>query len=78
MIPYELGSKACFDTDTFNGRPLGTDCFDVMFTLNTVRPVSDAVAPPVERIQHTFPYFGAKYGTSEQTGLAPISTGFDA
>jgi hypothetical protein len=76
MLPYEIGTPAVFSLSEFNGRPLGTDAFDVMLTLGANVPVMDAVHPDRSKIQDGFPYFGAAYSKAEQAGLAPISTGF--
>jgi hypothetical protein len=78
ILPYELDTPAVFTVERFNGRPLATDGFDVMLTLAANHPIADGVAPPADRILNQFPYYGAPYSSSEQAGLAPISTGFDA
>jgi hypothetical protein len=78
MLPYELGTEAVFDLAGFNGRPLGQDAYDVMLSLGANRPLADGVAPPIDRIQAEFPYYGEPYSKAEQADLAPISTGFEA
>ena len=54
------------------GRPLGTDAFDVMFTLAANTPIADGVAPDTARLQSSFPYYGAPYDHAEQEGFRPI------
>ena len=34
ILPYEMGTPATFSVTSFNGRPLGTDAFDVMLTIS--------------------------------------------
>lgn len=76
MLPYELGSDAAFGLAAFNGRPLGTDAYDVMLTLGANRPITDGVSPDVSRISTEFPYYGRRFSKEEQAELEPISTGF--
>jgi Domain of unknown function (DUF4331) len=72
MLPYEIGTEASFTREKFNGRPLGTDAFDVMFTLAANTPIADGVAPDTGRLQESFPYYGAPYDKAEQEGFRPI------
>jgi hypothetical protein len=78
VLPYDLGTKASFETVRFNGRPLVQDAYDVMLTLGANRPIADGVAPPLDRILREFPYYGEPYSRAEQADLSPISTGFEA
>jgi hypothetical protein len=55
MLPYELGTKAAFGLSTFNGRPLGTDAYDIMLSLSANRPIMDGVAPDRDKIRGEFP-----------------------
>jgi hypothetical protein len=76
VLRYEIGTPAVFSLTEFNGRPLGSDAFDVMLTLGANVPIVDGVHPDHSRILESFPYFGPSYSKTEQAGLAPISTGF--
>jgi hypothetical protein len=78
MLPYEMGTPARFDLEVFNGRPLGTDGYDVMLSLGAGRPIADGVAPPQDRIIDRFPYYGRPYSRTEQADLAPMNSGFEA
>jgi hypothetical protein len=69
-------SDAAFGLAAFNGRPLGTDAYDVMLTLGANRPITDGVSPDVSRISGEFPYYGRPFSKEEQAELQPISTGF--
>jgi hypothetical protein len=72
VLPYTVGSAAMFTTETINGRPLGTDAFDVMASLAAGRSLGDGVAPDVSRLLDVFPYCGPPYTTVEQRGLSPM------
>jgi hypothetical protein len=72
MLPYELGTKAAFTVESFNGRPLGDDVMDVMLTLAANTPIADGATPDISRIRGEFPYFGAPYAKSEQVGVTPV------
>jgi hypothetical protein len=72
MLPYTIGTRAVFDKDTFNGRPLGADAFDAMLSLGVNSPIRDGVGPAANRIVDAFPYYGAPFDKSEQTGLTAI------
>jgi Domain of unknown function (DUF4331) len=72
VLPYRIGSKAQFDVDDFNGRPLGTDAFDVMLSLASNIPIADGVGPDLARIRPEFPYCGEPYDDSEQAGMRPL------
>jgi hypothetical protein len=76
MLPYELGTRATFGLSAFNGRPLGTDAYDIMLSLSANRPIVDGVGPDRNKINNEFPYYGERYSKEEQVGLEPISTGF--
>ncbi len=76
MLPYELGTDAAFGLAAFNGRPLGTDAYDVVLTLGANRPITDGVSPDVSRISGEFPYYGRPFYKEEQAELQPISTEF--
>jgi hypothetical protein len=72
LLPYELGTKAAFTVESFNGRPLVEDVMDVMLTLASNRPLADGVAPDPSRIRSEFPYFGDPYTENEQVGVTPV------
>jgi hypothetical protein len=72
MLPYELGTKAAFTVERFNGRPLGDDVMDVMLTLAANKPIADGATPDISRIRGEFPYFGEPYEKSEQMGVTPV------
>jgi hypothetical protein len=66
VLPYTLGSAAMFTTETINGRPLGTDAFDVMVSLAAGRSLGDGVAPDLSRLRSVFPYYWPPYTAAEQ------------
>jgi hypothetical protein len=72
VLPYELGSKASFTVDRFNGRPLVTDALDVMFSLAANMPIADGVSPDTSRAISSFPYYGRPFNSEEQADLQPI------
>jgi Domain of unknown function (DUF4331) len=72
LLPYELGSHACFSAERFNGRFLTDDAYDAMLTLATNTVVEDGVAPDATRIRTDFPYYGLPFSSAEQAGLGPI------
>ncbi|MYS23693.1 protein of unknown function [Streptomyces sp. DvalAA-14] len=72
VLPYEIGTEAEFTLDRFNGRPLGTDAFDIMLTLGAGTPVADGVSPDAPRARAEFPYVGLPYDDTEQSGLRPL------
>lgn len=71
-LPYELGTPARFDQDSFNGRPLSDDAMDVMLTLVSNKPLADGVAPDQSRTRKEFPYYGEPYTKEEQAGVTPV------
>jgi hypothetical protein len=72
LLPYEIGTKAKFSTESFNGRSLTDDGYDVMLSLATNTEVHDGVAPNRARAQADFPYYGAPFTKHEQAGLQAI------
>jgi Domain of unknown function (DUF4331) len=72
VLPYALGTEARFEVAEFNGRSLTDDAYDVMVSLATNAAVSDGVSPAAQRVIAEFPYYGAPFSASEQTGLKPI------
>jgi hypothetical protein len=72
LLPYELGTKAFFSVEGFNGRYLTDDAYDVMLSLATNTVVKDGVAPDTTRTQPGFPYYGLPFSRTEQAGLKPI------
>jgi hypothetical protein len=70
VLPYELGTRASFDCDGFNGRPLTDDALDVILRLATNTSGVDGKAPEIARIRDEFPYFGKPYSGIEQVGIA--------
>lgn len=72
ILPYVVGTIAHFDAQTFNGRALTDDAYDVMITLATNTPVADGVSPNASRTRSEFPYYGKPFSPAEQAGLAPI------
>jgi hypothetical protein len=71
VLPYELGTRASFDCDGFNGRPLTDDATDVILRLATNISLVDGIAPGIARTRDEFPYFGEPYSKIEQVGIAP-------
>jgi hypothetical protein len=71
-LPYELGTRAAFGVDRFNGRVLGDDALDVMLTLAANTPIASGLAPDRDRMRKDFPYYGAPYSAEEQVGLMPM------
>jgi hypothetical protein len=71
-LPYELGSRAAFEVDNFNGRVLGDDALDVMLTLAANTPIVNGLASDRARIRKDFPYYGAPYTAEEQVGMTPL------
>ncbi len=71
-LPYELGTRAVFSREVFNGRPLTDDAMDVMLTLASNKPLADGVAPELTRIRKEFPYYGDPYTQTEQVGVKPV------
>jgi hypothetical protein len=71
VLPYELGTRASFDCDGFNGRPLTDDAMDVILRLATNTTGVDGMAPEIPRARDEFPYFGKSYSDNEQAGIAP-------
>jgi hypothetical protein len=74
MLPYELGTVASFAQPRFNGRALGDDVYDVMWTLAANTPIADGVAPDKSRIAPDFPYYGEPYREQEQAGLSSMQS----
>jgi hypothetical protein len=74
MLPYELGTAASFAQPKFNGRALGDDVYDVMWTLAASTPIADGVAPDKSRIVPDFPYYGRPYTELEQEGLSSLQS----
>jgi hypothetical protein len=72
LLPYELGTRAQFSKNGFNGRYLTDDAYDTMLSLATNTSVSDGVAPNAGRTRPDFPYYGEPFNKSEQAGLRPI------
>ena len=72
MLPYSIGTQASFEVARFNGRPLTADAYDVMVSLATNRAVADGAAPAADRVISEFPYYGARYSSTEQAGLTAI------
>jgi hypothetical protein len=72
-LPYELGTSAAFEVASFNGRALGDDVMDVMFTLASNTPLADGLTPDRGRIRKDFPYYGAPYTAEEQAGMTPLA-----
>ena len=72
LLPYELGTKASFTINAFNGRPLADDALDVMFSLAANTTISDGVSPDRDKLLKTFPYYGLPYSKEEQHGLEAI------
>jgi hypothetical protein len=72
LLPYELGTKAQFSEEVFNGRYLTDDAYDVMLSLATNTTVKDGVGPNAARTRLDFPYYGEPFSRSEQEGLGPI------
>jgi hypothetical protein len=72
VLPYRIGTPAQFSVDEFNGRPLGSDAFDVMLSLASNIPIADGVGPDLARIRSEFPYCGEPYDASEQAGMRPL------
>jgi hypothetical protein len=72
LLPYELSTQAKFSTESFNGRSLTDDAYDVMLSLATNTEVHDGVAPNRARVQPEFPYYGAPFTKKEQAGLQAI------
>ena len=56
LLPYEVGTQAKFSTESFNGRSLTDDAYDVMLSLATNTEVHDGVAPNRARTRPDFPY----------------------
>ena len=71
-LPYELGTRAAFAVNSFNGRALGDDAMDVMLTLAANKPIADGLAPDRGRIRKDFPYYGAPYSAEEQVGVKAL------
>jgi Domain of unknown function (DUF4331) len=72
LLPYEVGTQAKFSTESFNGRSLTDDAYDVMLSLATNTEVHDGVAPNHARTRSEFPYYGAPFTKQEQAGLQAI------
>jgi hypothetical protein len=72
VLPYRVGTPAQFSVDEFNGRPLGSDAFDVMLSLASGIPIADGVGPDLARIRPQFPHCGEPYDASEQAGMRPL------
>jgi hypothetical protein len=60
-LPFELGTRAAFEADRFNGRALVDDVTDVMLSLVSHEALADGIAPDPSRIRGDFPYFGEPY-----------------
>jgi hypothetical protein len=71
MLPYELGTPACFAFASFNGRALTDDVMDVILTFATNTALVDGVAPDKSRAIDCFPYVGAPFSKEEQAGVVP-------
>ena len=71
VLPYVPGSPAAFEVFGCNGRALTDDVMDVVLTLATTTSLADGVAPPADRVQTEFPYFGRPYTPAEQQDVAP-------
>jgi hypothetical protein len=71
-LPYELGTRAAFAVDRFNGRVLGDDALDVMLTLVANKPIVNGAVADRGRIRKDFPYYGAPYTAEEQAGVTPM------
>ena len=72
LLPYEVGTQAKFSTESFNGRSLTDDAYDVMLSLATNTEVHDGVAPNRARTRPDFPYYGRPFSKKEQAGLQAI------
>lgn len=72
LLPYEVGTPAKFSVESFNGRALTDDAYDVMLSLATNTEVHDGVAPNRARTQSEFPYYGRPFSKQEQAGLQAI------
>jgi hypothetical protein len=72
LLPYELGTQAKFSTESFNGRSLTDDAYDVMLSLATNTEVHDGVSPNRARTRAEFPYYGVPFTKQEQAGLEAI------
>jgi hypothetical protein len=72
LLPYEVGTQAKFSTESFNGRSLTDDAYDVMLSLATNTEVHDGVAPNRAHTQPDFPYYGRPFTKKEQVGLQAI------
>jgi hypothetical protein len=72
LLPYELGTQAKFSTESFNGRSLTDDAYDVMLSLATNTEVHDGVAPNRAHTRPEFPYYGSPFTKQEQAGLQAI------
>ena len=72
LLRYELGTQAKFSTESFNGRSLTDDAYDVMLSLATNTEVHDGVAPNRAHTRPEFPYYGSPFTKQEQAGLQAI------
>jgi hypothetical protein len=72
LLPYTLGTTAEFSLESFNGRRLTDDAYDVMLSLATNTVVHDGVAPNAARTRPNVPYYGDPFNSEEQAGLQAI------
>lgn len=58
IVPYEVGTKAAYDMEKFNGRPLNQDAMDNVLglVLGAGKPIDDKVYVKLDRYQPDFPY----------------------